>query len=87
MASAAAQPKTKTVATYLPGQGIPGVSRVISKKDAKTSLEVDLEDDLKWSKSNNHRVDVTNVPEVLLERLKKDKDFKVSEEPAKADES
>lgn len=80
MASTASTPKTKMVATYLPGKGIPGVTRKISKKDAKSSMEVELENDLEWSRSNNHRVDVTGLPEPLMEALKKDKDFKISEE-------
>lgn len=70
----------KTIATYKPGLGIPGVRREISKKDAKSALSVDLEEDLVWERSNNHRVDVSNVPSAFLEMLKKDKDFKISSE-------
>jgi hypothetical protein len=72
--------KEKKVATYLPGKGIPGVTREISKKDAKSTLEVDLDEDLKWSRENNHRVDVTNIPEPLFKLLADDPDFKISSE-------
>lgn len=77
--SSTSSAKEKTVATYLPGKGIKNIRRVISAKDAK-QMEVTLENDLVWEAANGHRVDVSNVPEPLVEVLKRDKDFKISNE-------
>lgn len=74
-----ASAKEKKVATYLPGNGLKNIRRIISKKDAKR-MEVDLENDLVWDASNQHRVDVSAVPEPLLAVLSRDKDFKISTE-------
>lgn len=70
----------RTIATYLPGGGTPGIVRKITKKDAKDGLLVDLEDDVVWDHTTNHRADVTGLPEGLIEYLKSDPKFRVREE-------
>lgn len=69
----------KKIATWTGSVG-PNHRREITKKQAKTSLSVDLGDDLVWEAKNNFRVDVTNQPKAFVEYLAGRKDFKVSDE-------
>ena len=78
--SAESTAQTRLVATYLPGGGHPGFIREITKRQAKDGLVVDIDEDLEWNAANNHRVDVTGLPEVFLDYLEKDPAFKVAEE-------
>jgi len=70
----------RLIATYLPGGGHPGFVRSISKKEAKDGLVTEIDEDLEWNAANNHRVDVTGLPEAFLDYLQKDPSFKVAEE-------
>ena len=76
----------RTIATWKPGKGNPFLRREVTKAQAKSALLVELEEDLVWGPETNWRVDVSNVPEALLDSLKSEanaegkKDFSFSEE-------
>lgn len=72
--------KTVTTAVFKQGKGIPGIRRVITKKDAKAAWGVDLDNDLVWDRTNGHTVDVSALPEEAKAYLKNDKSFTVREE-------
>lgn len=67
-------------ATFVPGLGLPNHRRVISKKDVKTALDLEIDKDVVWEKENRHRVNVTNAPEAFVEMLRNDPDFQVTED-------
>jgi hypothetical protein len=71
---------TRLIATYLPGGGHPGFVREITKKQARDGLVVEIDEDLEWNAANNHRVDVTGLPDEFIDYLKKDPAFRVREE-------
>lgn len=64
----------RTIATWKPGKGNDHLAREVTVKQAKDALEVELDGDLLWRKENNYRVDVSGVPEALLDSLKAETD-------------
>lgn len=55
-------------------------TRALYKKDTNRELKTALQDDLVWDKDNNWEVDVTDVPEEVLNYLRNsDENFSVSE--------
>lgn len=76
----AAQKTRKVKKTIAQFTGHWGTRRVITAKDQGSILGVDekVGTDLIWEKGNS-KVDVTDVHPDVVEHLKKDKSFKVSE--------
>lgn len=55
-------------------------ARVITKKQAKESLLMELTRDLRWGKETAYRADVTDESEPFKDWLREAKEFKVTEE-------
>lgn len=74
----------KTIAEWVGDNTAPRIdgrtARVLTKKEAENGLIMDLTRDLRWGPETAYRADVTGEPEAFHEWLKKQPEFKVTEE-------
>jgi hypothetical protein len=60
---------------------VDGVSiREVSKKDVKDHLVMTIPRDMRWGPETNYRMDVSDFPDNFIDWMKKEGEWKVSEE-------